>query len=260
VQIRLTNRQITAIVAAWEMPTGNRPDKAPQRVLAPMTPNRSRPLLKICGQTTLADAILSAEAGADMVGVILFPGSKRFVPFAQAASWVGSIPSGVERIAVFVDSTFDDVRAALADGLFHSAQLHGQETPGLFAALNDAGFAGRLIKAVRVVDQGSLASLASFPTRRFLLDGPEPGSGRPFDWSLAAAAVDRHPDARFLLAGGLTPENVVAAIQAVRPHGVDVASGVEARPGVKDPARVSAFAAAARGTGGTGAAPNLAPG
>lgn len=214
-----------------------------------MDSTRSHPLLKICGQTSLADAIMSADAGADMLGVILFAGSKRFVPYEQAASWVTDIPEGIERVAVFVDPTFEEVRAALAEGLFHSAQLHGQESPAFFAALNDAGFAGRLIKAVRVVDDGSLASLKAFPTRRFLLDGPEPGSGRPFDWSLAAAAVDRHPDACFLLAGGLTPENVATAIQAVRPHGVDVASGVESRPGVKDPARVRAFAAAARATG-----------
>ena len=202
--------------------------------------------IKICGQTTLADAILSADAGAGMVGVILFERSKRFVPFSEAVQWVGGIPAGVERVAVFVDPTFEEVRSALADGVFHSAQLHGRESPELFAALNAAGFAGRLIKALRVTDEASLEALASFPTQRFLLDGPDPGSGRVFDWSLAAAAVRRHPEARFLLAGGLTPENVASAVRAVGPHGVDVASGVEERPGVKDPARLRSFVAAAR--------------
>ena len=202
--------------------------------------------IKICGQTRLADAALSAADGADMIGVIFFRGSKRFVPFEQAAAWIGGVPPGVERVAVFVDPTIDEVRTALADGHFHTAQLHGRETPAFLAALNDAGLSGRIIKAVRVVDSSSLAALDSFPTRRFLLDGPDPGSGRPFDWSLAAAAVARHPDASFLLAGGLTPDNVAAAIQAVRPQGVDVASGVEAAPGIKDPARLRAFIAAAR--------------
>lgn len=202
--------------------------------------------IKICGQTTLADAELSAAAGADSIGVILFRGSKRFMPFEQAAEWINRVPAGVERVAVFVNPTLNEVRAALADGLFHTAQLHGAEGPEFFAALNEAGLEGRLIKAVRIVDETSLATLDAFPTRRFLLDGPDPGSGRSFDWNLAAAAVARHADATFLLAGGLTPENVADAIRAVRPHGVDVASGVEAAPGVKDPARLHAFIAAAR--------------
>lgn len=202
--------------------------------------------LKICGQTTLADATLSAEAGADMIGVILFPGSKRFVPIEKAAEWIARVPAGIERVAVFVNPSPDDVRAALADGLFHTAQLHGQEDPAFLAALNADSLQGRIIKALRVTGPASLAALDSFPTRRFLLDGPDPGSGQAFDWSLAAEAVRRHPDASFLLAGGLTPENVADAIRTVRPHGVDVASGVEARPGIKDPARLHAFIEAAR--------------
>lgn len=210
----------------------------------PRMPDRLR--IKICGQTTLADAQLSVAAGADAIGVILFRGSKRFVPFEQASAWIHRVPAGVERVAVFVDPSLDEVRAALADGLFHTAQLHGRENPAFLAALNEAGLEGRLIKAIRVVDESSLASLDDFPTRRFLLDGPDPGSGRAFDWALAAAAVARHPQAAFLLAGGLTPDNVADAIRAVRPHGVDVASGVEASPGVKDPARLAAFTAAAR--------------
>lgn len=202
--------------------------------------------IKICGQTTLSDAQLSAADGADMIGIILFRGSKRFVPFEQAAAWISGVPAGVERVAVFVDPSLDEVRAALADGLFHTAQLHGREDPAFVAALNETGLQGRLVKAIRVVDESSLATLDAFPTRRFLLDGPDPGSGQLFDWALAAAAVARHPDASFLLAGGLTPENVAAAVRAVHPQGVDVASGVEASPGIKDPARLRAFITAAR--------------
>jgi phosphoribosylanthranilate isomerase len=202
--------------------------------------------VKICGQTTPADATLSATAGADMIGVILFQGSKRFVPFTQAIEWISSLPPGVERVAVFVDPSLDEVRAALSHDRFHSAQLHGREDPDFLAALNAEGLQGRLIKAVRVTNHTSLDTLNTFPTRRFLLDGPDPGSGQAFDWALAAEAVRRHPDASFLLAGGLTPENVTKAIGSVHPHGVDVASGVEARPGIKDPARLHAFIAAAR--------------
>jgi phosphoribosylanthranilate isomerase len=202
--------------------------------------------IKICGQTTLADAELSVAAGADMVGVILFRGSKRFVPFEEAISWIDRLHPPIERVAVFVDPTFDEVRQALDRGRFHTAQLHGREQPAFLTALNDAGFEGRLIKAFRIVDANSLGELDTFPTRRFLLDGPDPGSGRAFDWVLAATAVSRRPDATFLLAGGLSPENVADAVRAVHPHGVDVASGVEARPGVKDPAGLAAFIAAAR--------------
>lgn len=197
--------------------------------------------VKICGQTQLADALLSAQAGAHMIGVILFPGSKRHLPLDQAAAWIRQLPPDVERVAVFVNPTVDEVMAALDQELFHTAQLHGSESPDFFAALNDRGLQGRLIKALRVRDQASIASLHEFPTRRFLLDGPDPGSGQPFDWQLAAEAVTRHPQASFLLAGGLTPENVATAIQSVHPHGVDVASGVETAPGHKDPDRLQQF-------------------
>ncbi|MFN0126106.1 MAG: phosphoribosylanthranilate isomerase [Verrucomicrobiales bacterium] len=202
--------------------------------------------LKICGQKTLADAEASMAAGADMIGVILFAGSKRFVPFAEATAWIRQVPPAVERVAVFVDPAIDEVRAALADDLFHTAQLHGNETPGFLAALNEAGFASRLIKALRVTDRASVEVVDSFPTRRFLLDGPHPGSGQTFDWSLAATAVERHPAASFLLAGGLTAETVGDALRVVRPHGVDVASGVEAAPGGKDPEKLRRFVQAAR--------------
>ncbi len=208
--------------------------------------------IKMCGQTSLADSEVCAAAGADLVGVVLFRGSKRYVAFGQAAEWIKRVRAGVERVAVLVDPAFEEVRAALGDGLFDSVQLHGSEGPEFVAALNEAGFGRRIIKALRVEDASSIAALDLFPTRRFLLDGPAPGSGRTFDWAVAAAAVARRPDASFLLAGGLTAENVAEAARVVRPHGVDVASGVEASPGVKDPARVRDFVAAVRGVGGRG--------
>jgi phosphoribosylanthranilate isomerase len=204
--------------------------------------------IKICGQTRLGDALFSAQSGAHMIGVILFSGSKRHLPLDQASAWIRQLPPTVERVAVFVNPTVDEVMAALDQELFHTAQLHGSESPDFFAALNDRGLQGRLIKALRVRNEASIASLHEFPTRRFLLDGPEPGSGQPFDWQLAAEAVTRYPEASFLLAGGLTPENVATAIQSVHPHGVDVASGVETAPGHKDPDRLQQFINNARAT------------
>lgn len=203
--------------------------------------------LKFCGQTSLADALASADVGATMIGVIFYPRSKRYVPFAEAAAWIRQVPPHVERVAVMVDPALEEVRAALAGELFHTVQLHGHETPEFIATLVEEGFDGRIIKALRLTGPESTAQLARFPVTRFLLDGPEPGSGQVFDWALAAAAVQAYPQARFLLAGGLTPDNVAAAIHAVRPHGVDVATGIEAAPGRKDAAKMRRFVAACRG-------------
>ncbi len=208
---------------------------------APRPPFR----IKICGQTSLADARASIDAGADMLGFIFFPGSKRYLPWTDS-EWVTELPEKVERVAVFVDPSLGEVRTALESGRFHTAQLHGSEPPEFLARLNDAGFAGRVIKALRVGSVADLADLGRFGTTRFLLDGPEPGSGKVFDWAVAREALARRPDATFLLAGGLRPENVAAAIQSVHPHGVDVASGVESAPGRKDYERLRAFVAAAR--------------
>lgn len=209
---------------------------------------RYSPRIKICGHTRLADAVLSVELGADMIGVVIYEKSKRHVPLERALEWIGQVPRGAERVAVFVDPTLDDVRAALAEGNFDAVQLHGSELPEFFAALNAEGCAGRLIKAARVKNAASIEALADYPTERFLLDGPEPGSGHVFDWELAAHAVmaRRLPETEYLLAGGLTPENVAEAIASVQPQGVDVASGVESSPGIKDPEKLRRFIEAAR--------------
>lgn len=202
--------------------------------------------IKFCGQTSLADACASAEAGATMIGVIFYPRSKRYVPFVEATLWIRNVPKTVERVAVMVDPSLEEVRAALRDELFHSVQLHGQESPEFISTLHGDGFDGRLIKAFRLSGPEAAADLARFPVSRFLLDGPDPGSGQVFDWALAATVVRSHPQARFLLAGGLTADNVADGIRAVQPHGVDVATGIEAAPGRKDAEKMRRFIEACR--------------
>jgi phosphoribosylanthranilate isomerase len=193
-------------------------------------------IVKICGLTRPEDAAFAVAAGADWIGVNLWPGSKRHVTPARARE-VAAAAAGATRVAVFVNAARADIEAALA--FVDLVQLHGDETPA-----ECAPFAGRLVRALRAPDA---ATMDAFPTDLILLDAPSPGyggSGRTFDWSIAAAAVARGK--RILLAGGLDPGNVAAAVRAVRPFGVDVASGVEAAPGIKDPDKVRRFIDAAK--------------
>jgi phosphoribosylanthranilate isomerase len=199
--------------------------------------------VKICGVTRVADAVAAADAGADFVGLNFWPGSRRFVTVERARALAAALPPTVRTVGVFVNATEDEIeRTAFEVGLA-LVQLHGDEPPGFLARL-----APRLIRALRVGSEGDLAALESHPAALFLLDAPAPGyggSGRRFDWSLAAAA---HRHGRpFFLAGGLTPETVAEAVAVAAPFGVDVAGGVEEAPGLKDPALVRRFVAAAKG-------------
>lgn len=198
--------------------------------------NRTPPRVKICGITTVADALAAADAGADAVGLNFWPGSKRYVPPAAARDIVRALPPFVAAVGVFVNAGRDELlRAADASGV-RVLQLHGDEPPELCASLPLP-----VVKAIRVADARALAALAAYEVSAFLLDSPSAGfggSGRAFDWSLAAAAADA---ARVVLAGGLDPGNVAEAVRTVRPWAVDVASGVERSPGVKDPEKVRRF-------------------
>ncbi|HEY2900316.1 MAG TPA: phosphoribosylanthranilate isomerase [Polyangia bacterium] len=201
-------------------------------------------MIKICGVTTPADAALVARAGAGAIGVNLWPGSKRFVgDHATARAVLAAIPADVLKVGVFVNAAPDEVRRAVDDLGLDRAQLHGDETAAAFADLDPA----RLIRAVRVRDAASFADAHEWKTRAAVhlydafVDGFG-GGGQPAPWGLIFGQGARP----FWLAGGLTPENVAAAIAATAPDGVDVASGVESAPGRKDPARVAAFVAAAR--------------
>lgn len=192
--------------------------------------------VKICGVRRLEDALLAARLGADAIGFNFWPRSRRFLAPAAAGEIVCSLPPGVLAFGVFVDPTRAELLEAVASSGVGAVQLHGDEPPALCVGLPVPA-----VKAIRVTGGHSLAQLASYEVRAFLLDSDSPGyggSGTTFDWSLAAEVARELP---VLLAGGLRPENVGDAVRAVRPLGVDVASGVESAPGEKDAARLEAF-------------------
>jgi phosphoribosylanthranilate isomerase len=197
--------------------------------------------VKICGITRLEDAELAASLGAWAIGSVLWPGSKRAVDPARAAGIAQTLRRRVDLVGVFVNPALDEVAAAAEALHLTHVQLHGDEGPAFCAEVGRRTGA-KVIKAVAVRSGADLQALARFRTDLHLLDAGA-GGGRAWDWALVAG---RRSSVPAILAGGLTPENVAAGIAAVRPWGVDVASGVEAAPGVKDPAKLEAFFAAVR--------------
>jgi phosphoribosylanthranilate isomerase len=210
------------------------------------------PRVKICGVTRPDDAAAVAAAGADYVGLNFWSESKRRVDLGTApaiARAARDARPGVQIVGLFVDSPPDAIqRVQLIVGL-DVIQLHGDETPERCRAI--AATTGLPVwKAVAVTGPEAVADLGRWPVDAILLDAPSVGrggSGRTVDWAVAADAVRRHPGVEVVLAGGLTPDNVAAAIARVGPWAVDVASGVEIAPGEKDADRVRAFVRAARG-------------
>jgi phosphoribosylanthranilate isomerase len=199
--------------------------------------------VKICGITTWDDARISIDLGASALGFNFYPPSPRSISPADAWSIIRRLPPFVERVGVFVNwppLVVDALARALRLG---SVQLHGAESPGEAVELAKKH---RVIKAVQVKTGFRVASLARYRTAdAILLDGfargLHGGTGRTLDWKLARAA-NRY--GRIILAGGLTPENIGEAIRVAQPYAVDVASGVEAKPGRKDPERLRALFAA----------------
>lgn len=198
--------------------------------------------VKICGITRLDDALAAVDAGADALGFNFWPSSRRYLPPAQAREIVRRLPVFVTAVGVFVDPTRDEVLGAVDSSGVGVVQLHGDESPALCASLPLP-----VVKAIRVESSHSLAALAAYEVQAFLLDAPTAGyggSGARFDWTLAIEAAAVVP---VLLAGGLDPDNVAEAVRIVRPYAVDVASGVESGPGIKDAARMRRFVDAVRG-------------
>jgi phosphoribosylanthranilate isomerase len=196
--------------------------------------------VKFCGITGLEDAELCAEHGAWALGMIFVASSPRRCRQREAARIAGALRRRVELAGVFRNATLDHVsRTADALGL-SIVQLHGDEGPG-FCAEVARRTGAKVMKAVRVRTRADVVALQPFHTDLHLLDG---AGGEPFDWGLVRA---RRSDVPLVVAGSLTPANVEEAIAATDPYAVDVARGVEAEPGVKDPEKVAAFAAAAHG-------------
>jgi phosphoribosylanthranilate isomerase len=198
--------------------------------------------IKVCGITRAEDAQHAAGHGATALGFVFWPRSPRSVSAEQAADIIAGLPPGVTPVGVFVDEPIEGVRAIVEKTGIRAVQLHGDEPPAYAGALDCPVF-----RAVRV-DEGDAAA-ASWPAETTLLvDTVDPvrrgGTGVAVDWNRAAALARER---KIVLAGGLTPANVAEAITAVRPFGVDVSSGVEASPGVKDPEKVARFLANARG-------------
>ncbi|WP_375339146.1 phosphoribosylanthranilate isomerase [Candidatus Thiothrix phosphatis] len=201
--------------------------------------------VKICGITSVADAQMAAAAGVDAIGLVFYPPSKRNVEIAQAAAICRSVPPFVTTVGLFLDAEADFVRAVLAAAPLDVLQFHGSESPEYCRQ-----FPRPYLKAVGMkglVEYGGFHAYADryADAQGFLVDSHAPGAaggtGETFDWT----QVPQDYAKPIILAGGLTPENVADAIRASRVYAVDVSSGVESAPGVKDAAKVTAFMRAA---------------
>jgi phosphoribosylanthranilate isomerase len=207
--------------------------------------------VKICGIRDAAGMDAAVAAGADHVGFVFFPPSPRAVTPAEAGALSSRHAGGPLRVGLFVDPTDDAIAAVLAAAPLGLIQLHGDETPARAAAIR-ARFGVPVMKALGIAAPEDFAAVEAFApvVDRFLFDakpppgGPLPGgNAQPFEWRLMAGRVIPRP---WLLAGGLDPANVAEAIRAAGAPGVDVSSGVERSRGVKDPALIRAFIAAAK--------------
>ena len=202
---------------------------------------------KICGITT-PDAMQAAVAGgARFVGLVFFPKSPRYVAPALAADLARAVPTGVRIVGLFVDPEDEELEHVLASVPIDMIQLHGGETPARVAEIRGR-FQMPVVKAVAVAEPADLERARAYEDAadRLLFDAKPPknvaalpgGNGIPFDWSLLAGKSWRLP---WMLSGGLTPANLAAAVAATGACAVDVSSGVEDRPGHKDPALVTRF-------------------
>jgi phosphoribosylanthranilate isomerase len=199
------------------------------------------PHIKICGITRAEDALLAAELGAWAIGFIFWPASPRFMDPQRARDIVRALPPFVTPVGVFVDESPATIEAVATTVRLGAVQLHGSETPAAARALSC-----RVIKALPVGASGEVQGLDEWRGTLVLLDADDRirrgGTGQRIDWTVAAAISRRRP---IVLAGGLGPENVAEAVERVQPAAIDVSSGVESAPGIKDHARLRAFVAAA---------------
>jgi len=200
--------------------------------------------VKICGITRIEDALAATAAGADAIGLVFYPGSPRAVSVEQAAAIIAALPPFVTTVGLFVDLERVELQRILGRVPLDLLQFHGNET-----AEQCEGFNRPYIKALRVRPGDDVsARIGAYPGASGILldtyvEGVPGGTGEAFDWSLVPPAAEKP----VILAGGLHPENVAAAVARVRPYAVDVSGGVEAGKGIKDAGKISAFVRAARG-------------
>lgn len=198
--------------------------------------------VKVCGITNSEDALCAVRLGASALGFVFYEKSPRFVTPAEAGEIIRRLPPFVTKVGVFVNAEADYLRDAKEIAGFDLYQFHGDETPEFCAA-----FGEDYIKAVRVKDSDSLDAVNLYDTDAFLFDAYSPdvygGTGENFSWGILSGR--KLGDKFVILSGGLDPDNVRDAIQAVNPYAVDVSSGVESSPGIKDHLKLERFMEAA---------------
>jgi len=202
-----------------------------------MMANNNQVKVKVCGMTNLKDTLVAVEEGADAVGFIFYKKSPRSVTMKLVREIVLELPPFVDTVGVFVDETAEQINKIADYCNLDMVQLHGDESPTFCKRMRR-----RVIKAFRVKDMQSVKKLSNYQVSGFILDtfseSLHGGTGKVFDWNLALPAKKFGP---VIMAGGLTPNNVRQAIQRVRPYGVDVCSGVESEPGIKDHKKIRVF-------------------
>ena len=207
--------------------------------------------VKVCGITRPEDGLMAWQAGASALGFIFYPPSPRFISPEQAAQVVAELPPEAVKVGVFVGATPEEMNHAVALCRLNWVQLHGGEPAEMIGQLDCPAY-----RAFRLKEQADVELVAAAPDDLVLLDTFDPdhygGTGRPFNWEWARKLSAGR---QVILAGGLTPENAVRAVEAAQPAGLDVSSGVEASPGIKDAAKVARFFEALREAGYSGASP-----
>jgi phosphoribosylanthranilate isomerase len=210
--------------------------------------------IKICGNTSLADARVAADSGANAVGFVFAPSPRRVTP-RQVAAIVPHLPAALEKIGVFVDASFEEIETTILTTGLTGVQLHFDAAPALPINLRDRfGLALRILRVIHFSAETAKTEVALIQDSNvdaMLIDSRTAtavgGTGQSFDWTLASKTIFQNAaGCKLVAAGGLSPENVAQAITTLRPWGVDVVSGVEVAPGHKDPAKVQAFISGAR--------------
>jgi len=211
-----------------------------EQFLDPETPS-----LKICGVTLPSDADELVSLGVPALGANFWPQSKRYLA-PDRADFLKDLAGQILRVGVFVNEPAENILAIYNSGLIDLIQLHGDETPADAAPFREAGVP--FIKAIGVKTRADLERAADFGALGILLDAHAPGvyggTGEVFDWNVAIDFKNQHPELPIILAGGIVPENAAHAVATVKPAAIDIASGAESTPGIKDFTKVDALISA----------------